>query len=211
MVLRSPIRSSTAGPAAARRGALPPWPLPCLLLALALLGAVSVSASSGDRLDVFRQCVSACAAQPCALLLPLRALRWTCASDCAYRCAHDVTALSDAGALPRHHQFFGKWAFHRVLGVQEPLSVLFSLGNLWAHVRGLRAVARAVGDGNALKPWLNAAAYIQINTWVWSAVFHTRGESPPRRRTGWPARRPLATPADAQTSPGPSGSTTSPR
>lgn len=170
-----PLRPTPTPPPA--RSRVPTYAL--VALALALLGLVS--ASSGDRLELFRSCVNTCASEPCSLSLPLRLLRWTCASDCAYRCSHRVTDLSDAGEL-RYHQFFGKWAFWRLLGMQEPFSVLFSLGNLWVHWRGLQMLARRVPDSNRLKPWLKAAAWIQMNTWLWSSVFHTRGESCRRRK-----------------------------
>lgn len=158
----------------------PRWAL--ALLALSALGLVS--ASSGDRLEVFRSCVTSCESEPCSLSLLLRALGWSCASNCAYKCSHTVTDLSDGGQLG-YHQFFGKWAFCRVLGVQEPFSVLFSLGNLWVHWKGLKMLEKRVPDSNALKPWLKAAAWIQMNTWLWSSVFHTRGESFGRRRDCW--------------------------
>jgi hypothetical protein len=29
-----------------------------------------------------------------------------------------------------------------------------------------------------MKKWLIALAVIQMNTWIWSTVFHTRGKSP---------------------------------
>lgn len=151
----------------------PRWAL--TLLALSLVGLVS--ASSGDRLEVFRSCVNACEGEPCHLSPILRVLGWSCASNCAYKCSHTVTNLSDSGQLPSYHQFFGKWAFWRVFGVQEPFSVLFSLGNLWVHWKGLKMLEKRVPDSNALKPWLKAAAWIQMNTWLWSSVFHTRGES----------------------------------
>lgn len=146
------------------------WALAFALLAL-------VEASTGDRLDVFQTCVDECAQKPCSLSLPLRLLRWSCASDCAYQCSHVVTSMSDSGELPRYHQFFGKWAFYRLFGIQEPFSVLFSLGNFWVHWRGLKMVERRIPDTNRMKPWLKAAAWIQMNTWLWSAVFHTRGMS----------------------------------
>lgn len=149
-----------------------------LLYAVAALGLLGLAfASSGDRLEIFRTCTSNCEAEPCSLSLPLRLLGWSCASNCAYKCSHEVTNLSDSGQLG-YHQFFGKWAFWRMSGIQEPFSVLFSLGNLWVHWKGLKMLEKRVPDSNGLKPWLKAAAWIQMNTWLWSSVFHTRGESP---------------------------------
>lgn len=51
-----------------------------------------------------------------------------------------------------------------------------SIGNLWAHWQGIKEVRRRVRGENLLRRWLLALGVIQINTWLWSAVFHTRGE-----------------------------------
>ncbi|GEM09392.1 ribosome biogenesis protein tsr1 [Rhodotorula toruloides] len=96
-------------------------------------------------------------------------------------------------------QFHGKWPFHRldfsslplvpffplrVLGLflprlQEPLSVLFSLVNLYAHylgLRSLRALRRAgrMQEGRRLARVYELYAWTGVNAWVWSVVFHTR-------------------------------------
>lgn len=41
-------------------------------------------------------------------------------------------------------QFFGKWPFLRLLGMQEPASVLFSLLNFFAHFWGILSLWRNV-------------------------------------------------------------------
>ncbi|TNY20712.1 Per1-like-domain-containing protein, partial [Rhodotorula diobovata] len=96
-------------------------------------------------------------------------------------------------------QFHGKWAFHRLdlshlplvpflplrlaalvlPRFQEPLSVLFSLANLWAHWRGLatlRTLARTarMTEGRRLSRVYAAYAVSGCLAWVASAVFHTR-------------------------------------
>jgi hypothetical protein len=78
----------------------------------------------------------------------------------------------------RTHQFYGKWPFWRLGGIQEPASVAFSLGNAWVHYVGWRKVKMRVRDGMGvhLKGWILALAIVQMNTWFWSAVFHIRGE-----------------------------------
>lgn len=124
----------------------------------------------------------------------LETLRWTCRGDCAYQCTHSITdqlefahdaVTTTETSSPRMHQFHGKWPFWRLAGIQEPASVLFSLANGWVHYRGWRKVRRSrvkgsgIGEGSSvggLKRWIEALAVVQMNTWVWSAVFHTRGE-----------------------------------
>ncbi|KAI9216772.1 Per1-like-domain-containing protein [Blastocladiella britannica] len=142
----------------------------------------------------------------CASTLPrsLRLTRWTCRDDCQYICMHGKSA-ADAQQIRSHqqpvvHQYYGKWPFVRVLGCQEPLATLFSIGNLVQHARGLRYFLRRTA------PWIStsqtrhhgrsyqqplAAAFpmagwftarrwailygvASIHLWVWSAVFHTR-------------------------------------
>jgi len=43
-------------------------------------------------------------------------------------------------------QFHGKWPFARLMGVQEPASVLFSIANLLPHVIMLRKLRREVPE-----------------------------------------------------------------
>ncbi|GAA5978810.1 hypothetical protein JCM10908_004495 [Rhodotorula pacifica] len=97
-------------------------------------------------------------------------------------------------------QFHGKWPFHRLdlsglpwfpflplrlfatlflPHVQEPLSVLFSLGNLWAHHRGLRALRTLaqkgrMTEGKRLARVYAIYAWSGIVAWIASTVFHTR-------------------------------------
>lgn len=162
---------------------------PQAALFLAVLAAICfascVNASSGDRHPLFKKCVQNCASAVCDPSLPskglspmLRLFRWTCRDDCAYQCTHQVTSalLQHPNAHERvHHQYYGKWAFWRLWGMQEPASVLFSLGNFWVHWNGWRKVKRRVNDSIGVKWWMLALAVVQMNTWFWSAVFHTRG------------------------------------
>ena len=71
-------------------------------------------------------------------------------------------------------QFHGKWPFYRVLGIQEPFSVLFSLANLVAHYDGLHKLRAALPPSYPLLPYYTWLAYIGFVTWIFSAIFHTR-------------------------------------
>ena len=88
-----------------------------------------------------------------SVALALRAWRWDCASDCAYLCMWVVEAGWPAGTPAQKYR--GKWAFARLLGMQEPASVLFSLANLAAHVHCL---ARLLGLRRAQRRHVGAAA-----------------------------------------------------
>ncbi|KHN95275.1 Mn2+ homeostasis protein Per1 [Metarhizium album ARSEF 1941] len=102
-----------------------------------------------------------------------RLLLWNCASECDYTCQHIVTAQRVAAGDPIV-QFHGKWPFYRFLGMQEPFSVLFSLGNLYAHWHGLAKVRARIPATYSLRPFYVMLAQVGIASWVFSAIFHTR-------------------------------------
>ncbi|KAF5344261.1 hypothetical protein D9758_012318 [Tetrapyrgos nigripes] len=140
----------------------------CVLLALS---------SAGDRSEEFKGCVSYCTAtecfQPQPLPLALRLARWTCVDNCKYNCMHQLTTRRiEIGS--KIVQYYGKWPFWRFAGMQEPASVVFSLLNLWAHWRGSAKIRREIPGANPLKPYYLWWSFASLNTWVWSAVFHTR-------------------------------------
>ncbi|KAF5830707.1 Per1-like-domain-containing protein [Dunaliella salina] len=127
---------------------------------------------------------------------------WGCKDDCRYLCMADVEHRRRLSGKPPS-KYYGKWPFRRVLGMQEAASVLFSLANLCAHLYGLSylldkssllsstptedqknqdaAAAPSASSASALSQgrypymwlWLVYAG-LHLNTWVWSAVFHTR-------------------------------------
>lgn len=102
-----------------------------------------------------------------------RLLLWTCPAECDYSCQRSVTQERVRLGLPIE-QFHGKWPFRRLLGVQEPFSVLFSLLNGYAHYRGLRSLRRELPHHYALRSYYHTFAYAGLFCWFWSAVFHTR-------------------------------------
>ncbi|KAJ8072506.1 hypothetical protein AAF712_011199 [Marasmius tenuissimus] len=140
---------------------------------------LSVFASAGDRSSDFHRCLFRCKvaqcdiASPATLSIPLRLTQWTCLDNCKYHCMHDITTVDVDKGEPML-QYYGKWPFWRFAGMQEPASVLFSLLNLWAHVRGFSKVRKEVPDLHPLKRYFLIWSAASVNTWVWSAVFHTR-------------------------------------
>lgn len=58
--------------------------------------------------------------------------------------------------------------------MQEPFSVLFSIGNLWAHWIGLNKVRTLIPATYTLRPFYIVLAYVGIGSWILSAIFHTR-------------------------------------
>lgn len=151
--------------------------------------------SIGDRSLAYQQCTGACRTScedgthtPLALIM--KVTLWSCEDDCAYSCMHNLTnsaispnlsvaeKLRSLPGLPPNRvvQYHGKWPFYRFLGIQEPLSVLFSAGNLYMHVKyGLSLRKKLPPD--LPKPLVSALKYLPlagINLWIWSMVFHTR-------------------------------------
>ncbi|KAF4122483.1 hypothetical protein GMORB2_7475 [Geosmithia morbida] len=151
-----------------------------ITLTLTVLCAGVARASIGDRLPEFQQCLAVCRGENCdpnrpQTHIPLlhRLLFWDCPSECDYTCQHIVTAGRVSAGQPVV-QFHGKWPFRRFLGMQEPLSVLFSLGNLAAHVDGLSKLRANIPSTYSLLPFYVAFAYVGMASWVFSSIFHTR-------------------------------------
>ncbi|RPB22127.1 Per1-like protein [Terfezia boudieri ATCC MYA-4762] len=154
--------------------------IPVILLSCLSVLCVPIWASRGDQLAEFKECVRFCIEQNCIydptpLPLHLRLLLWTCPTECDYSCQRTVTQLR-LESVPQKpiEQFHGKWPFRRVLGIQEPFSVIFSLANLYAHVYGLESLKREVPRSYPLYGYYRLFGYMGLVCWFWSAVFHTR-------------------------------------
>ncbi|GAB4836677.1 hypothetical protein Ancab_001590 [Ancistrocladus abbreviatus] len=106
-----------------------------------------------------------------------------CQSDCRYYCMVDREIEKEAlgyGPVKYH----GKWPFKRVFGFQEPVSVALSALNLAMHLHGWLSFLKLLYHKLPLKPnrrtyyeyttvW-HVYALLSINSWFWSAVFHSR-------------------------------------
>ncbi|GAA5844350.1 hypothetical protein JCM5353_008467 [Sporobolomyces roseus] len=133
---------------------------------------------------------------------------WSCTSTCQYACQQSLTEQSldsteplEGLPLKKQVQFHGKWPFHRLdlshlpfplylvdyflPRAQEPLSVLFSIGNLWAHYQGfiqLNKLSKSGGgdkgartvEGRKLAKVYLVYSMTGLNAWVASTIFHTR-------------------------------------
>ncbi|KAI0668401.1 Per1-like protein [Trametes maxima] len=147
---------------------------------LPILLALAVFASSGDRAEEFRGCVSLCESRACmnsmrpaSMPLALRLTGWKCVDDCRYECMHLITDRATQHGAPIQ-QYYGKWPFWRFAGMQEPASVLFSVFNFVAHAGGARKLQARVADGHPMKRYYLLFAFVSMNAWIWSSVFHTR-------------------------------------
>src|SRR5258706_5168149 len=119
-------------------GAHDPNPMRLATLPLPLLFAVVAYGSSGDRADDYQYCLSKGIETRCSkppdFPLAMRLTRWTCEDNVKYSCMHSIVDEAFEKGEPVQ-QYYGKWPFWRLLGTQEPASVLFSALNFWAHSR----------------------------------------------------------------------------
>ncbi|KAF9904265.1 hypothetical protein EC991_002868 [Linnemannia zychae] len=156
-----------------------------IIIALVACCVSFATASSGDRQEEYISCVNECDTDICQpssdkkglkehdLDLPLRLTQWTCIDNCKYLCMHSITEKAIQQNQPVH-QYHGKWPFHRFLGMQEPASVLFSLLNGYMHVLAWPRLKRAIPENYYMRPFYLGYAIVGINTWLWSAVYHSR-------------------------------------
>lgn len=142
-----------------------------------LCALFGVLASSGDESSIYRMCVRKCVYPDCEVAPPLswilRLTLWDCPQNCMYECMHAITddAVQTDSPVQQYH---GKWPFYRLLGMQEPASVLFSIMNGLGHGLGLWKYKRRVGARFPYRTLFIVHGYVMLNAWVWSAVFHSR-------------------------------------
>ncbi|KAK4350806.1 hypothetical protein RND71_030119 [Anisodus tanguticus] len=115
--------------------------------------------------------------------LYLRWKQWDCLSDCRYHCMLSrEDERKKVGLKPV--KYHGKWPFQRVNGIQEPVSVALSALNLAVQFHGWVSffilVNYKLPFGPDRKPYYEYTglwhiyAIFSMNSWFWSAVFHSR-------------------------------------
>ncbi|XP_048127444.1 post-GPI attachment to proteins factor 3-like isoform X1 [Rhodamnia argentea] len=115
--------------------------------------------------------------------LYLRWKQWDCRSDCRYHCmlAREEERMTLGGKPVKYH---GKWPFLRVNGIQEPVSVALSALNLAVQFHGWLSFFILLYYKLPLRPdkktyyeytglW-HTYGILSMNSWFWSAVFHSR-------------------------------------
>ncbi|GAB4858658.1 hypothetical protein Ancab_010130 [Ancistrocladus abbreviatus] len=161
-----------------------------------------LQASEGDADPIYKTCVEHCEKTGCVnskcfqhcnltsdggwyLQEPLYVQwkKWDCRSDCRYYCmlAREEEREKLGEKPVKYH---GKWPFQRVYGIQEPVSVALSALNLAVQFHSWISFFILVYYKLPLKD--NGRAYYEftdlwhvhgilaMNTWFWSAVFHSR-------------------------------------
>ena len=145
---------------------------------LSLIFLLAVRCSPGDKDSAFGMCVRKCALSHCRnnaspLPLTLRLTFWSCRDDCKYSCMHEITAHHKSTQQPIL-QYYGKWPFYRFLGLQEPLAVLFSIGNGVGHYYGYQSLRALPPITNPLRRLYMFFGVLGMIVWTWSSLFHAR-------------------------------------
>ncbi|XP_063107555.1 post-GPI attachment to proteins factor 3 isoform X5 [Cavia porcellus] len=152
-------------------------------LVLLASAAALASASQGDREPVYRDCVLLCEERNCSggALKYFRSHQpiymslagWTCRDDCKYNCMWVTVSLylQEGHRVP---QFHGKWPFFRFLFFQEPASAMASFLNGLASLVMLCRYRASVPTSCPMYHTCVAFAWVSLNAWFWSTVFHTR-------------------------------------
>lgn len=100
-------------------------------------------------------------------------------TDLEFRRSIEAKIALEVERLPiidkRTVQFFGKWPQLRVFGMQEPMSVLFSIANLLVQVYAIcRMFPEKLPTTFPLKRVYVANATVASLAWIASTVFHAR-------------------------------------
>lgn len=159
-----------------------------LALTLVVLSVLApVLSSNGDRSLIYQNCLRNCVNSNCINIhdtfkseseieqdVWCRMFQWSCSDECKYQCMwQTVDAFKERfGIVPK---FYGKWPFIRVLGAQEPASAFSSVLNLAsnAYMYSKLKVMFPMKSSQLALFW-HFFAFICMNAWIWSTVFHVK-------------------------------------
>ncbi|CAH6722044.1 protein Per1p [[Candida] jaroonii] len=146
----------------------------------------TVLASPGDRNKRFKRCVRECDRSNCRGLVTtwhfqpydpyLSFLNWDCFQDCDYQCQQIITKERIQNNR-KIVQFHGKWPFKRIFGIQEFFSTIFSLGNLYPHLKAFFKLKNHISSNSIINHHLYIIIFSNIVTclaWTASTIFHIR-------------------------------------
>ena len=151
-----------------------------ILLCIFLINIVYCFASIGDRSEKFKFCLTLCKQKNCSGVTfsrnqpkYLQFLGWNCLEECKYECMwKTVQHFQEIGR--KVPQFYGKWPFIRIAGMQEPASVVFSFLNGVSNVVGYYRYYYGFSSATPMYYMMTIHLVVSINTWTWSTVFHWR-------------------------------------
>ncbi|XP_060528949.1 post-GPI attachment to proteins factor 3 [Cylas formicarius] len=140
--------------------------------------------SIGDKSPYYERCLLTCEKDFCGAggddfidgysqPLHLRLSLWSCRDECKYGCMWKTVDQFTARNW-RIPQFYGKWPFVRIFGIQEPASVVFSLLNLYVHIKMIQKFRKVVRPDSPLFWLWHVFCLICCHAWLWSSAFHAR-------------------------------------
>ncbi|EEB17464.1 conserved hypothetical protein [Pediculus humanus corporis] len=153
-----------------------------LLLSCILFLFEDVLGSIGDNSFFYINCVQYCDYKFChsgKQKVHHRALKnfeyslWSCIENCEYECQWKTVESFQKRNWPIP-QFRGKWPFIRLFGFQEPASVFFSVLNFITVLKLILLFRKKVSNSAPYYYIWNLFGLIQLNSWFWSTVYHTR-------------------------------------
>lgn len=108
----------------------------------------------------------------------MKLLLWDCDSECKYNCMQDISQKL-------HEQynvvlkFYGHWPYLRLFGLQEPASVIFSLGNALPHIHNIAYNRKDyLKTGAPFGKYILIYSVVSLLAWFASAFFHARKIEP---------------------------------
>ena len=149
-------------------------------LILLLFFCSLIYGSIGDRQPEYIKCVKECTLllnndNICSLKWYEKYIfQWNCLDDCKYKCMHQIEQIKKELNLPIV-QYYGKWPFIRIFGMQEIASVIFSICNFIPHYQYF--INKKHNNIQLKYPFKNLWKFysiIAMNSWIWSTIFHAR-------------------------------------
>jgi post-GPI attachment to proteins factor 3 len=140
------------------------------------LSLVIVIASNGDYDQNFYYCVKDCVKTKKLLQDHYfrKILFWDDISECQYICMREISDAREVKGLSTY-KYFGHWPYHRILGIQEPASCLFSFLNAIPHIYNLLYCrSQFTSKTYFMSHWLVAYGCVAVIAWFSSCLFHAR-------------------------------------
>ena len=140
-------------------------------MALLIPGVLS---SDGDRDIIFQECIKSCLKhENQSLPFYLELFQWNKDCNCKYECMHEISQKRKLANLPIM-QYYGKWPFKRLYGIEDPASFWFSLLNLIGNVIGWVRYCGSVDKYSEFYSLTKTQFLVNINGWMSACLFHTR-------------------------------------
>lgn len=151
-----------------------------------LIYQINISfASKGDKSIYFRECLAKTIYYNCTLIkienefnlnqpIYLQLLGWNCYEESKYECMWKTVDYFVDILKADVPQFYGKWPFIRILGIQEIASVLASLIHFIINLYYIRQLSIKISKYSYMKYLWIGFGLVSLNTWLWSIIFHIR-------------------------------------